>query len=68
MRIGIDARGLQRVPRGIPLYTRSLCEHLPVHLPGATLVLFTNDGFQHNVPRDEYLVRLAEARDARVSW
>lgn len=54
MRIGIDARGLQRVPRGIPLYTKSLCEHLPAHLPGATLVLFTNDEFQHNVPRDQY--------------
>lgn len=54
IRIGIDARALQRVPRGIPLYLRRLCEHLPAVMPDARFILFVNHSFPHNLPRAEY--------------
>lgn len=62
IKIGIDARFIQRPMRGMPMYTYMLCQLLPKALPNVHFYLFINSAFKHNDKQDNYQSRLEEIK------
>lgn len=58
MRIGIDARSVSMLQRGMPVYAWNLLIRLPKQLPQFEFYYFINTQFEHNLQKEKYETRL----------
>ncbi|MBE1287782.1 MAG: glycosyltransferase [Alteromonadaceae bacterium] len=58
MKIGIDARSVCMLQRGMPVYAWNLLIRLPQQLPACEFYFFINTQFEHNLPKEEYQAKL----------